>query len=131
MLLALVAGGYLAWVFVPVYMVHLEVKQVVRDFGNRAVKERDDDALVRGMTERLRRLAVVQEPGEDGAVVVRPAVELAPQDVTWERLEGDRLHVAFAYQRTIPLPIVERRAERTLSVDLTLDVARPVWENLK
>jgi hypothetical protein len=131
MLLAMVASGYLAWVFVPVYMVHLEVKQVVRDFGNRAVKERDDDALVRAMTDRIRRLSVVQERGADGEVVARPAVELAPQDVTWERLDGDRLHVAFAYQRAIPLPIVERRAERTLSVDLTLDVARPVWENLK
>jgi hypothetical protein len=61
--------------------------------------------------------------------VRHPAVDLQAQDVTWERLPGDQLRVAFDYDREIPLPLLERRIPRRFSVDLTLDVSRAEWGN--
>jgi hypothetical protein len=129
LLVLLAAGtGWVAWAAVPAYMLHLEVKQVVRDFANQAVKSTGDEALVERMAERIRGLAQVEEPGRDGRPEHRPAVDLRAQDVSWERLPGDQLHVAFDYERKLPLPLLERRVPRRFSVDLTLDVARAVWE---
>lgn len=130
LLLLLAAGaGWVAWAAVPAYMLHIEVKQVVRDFANQAVKSTADEALVERMAERIRGLAQVEEAAPDGRPERRPAVDLRAQDVTWERLPGDQLRVAFDYEREIPLPLVERRVPRRFSVDLTLDVARAEWGN--
>jgi len=131
LLLGALGGAWLAWAAVPAYMLHLEVKQVVRDFANQAVKSGDDAALVERMTQRIRGLAQVDEPLADGRVERRPAIDLRPQDVVWERLPGDQLHVAFEYDRELPLPLLEWRLPRRFSVDLTLDVARAEWGNLK
>ena len=129
LLVLVVAGsGWVAWAAVPAYMLHLEVKQVVRDFANQAVKSTGDEALVERMAERIRGLAQVEEAGRDGRPERRPAVDLQARDVSWERLPGDQLHVAFDYEREIQLPLVERRLPRRFSVDLTLDVARAEWE---
>jgi hypothetical protein len=108
-------------------MLHLEVKQVVREFANEAVKTSDDAGLVERMTQRIRALAQDEAPLEDGGVERRPAVDVRPQDVAWERLPGDQLHVAFEYDRELALPFVQRRMPRHFSVDLTLDVTRAQW----
>jgi hypothetical protein len=129
LLLAALGAAWLAWAVVPVYMLHLEVKQVVRDFANQAVKSGDDAGLVERMTQRIRGLAQADEPLADGRVERRPAIDLRPQDVAWERLPGDQLHVAFEYDRELELPLLERRLPRHFSVDLTLDVARAEWGN--
>jgi hypothetical protein len=131
LLLGALGAGCVAWVAVPAYMLHLEVKQVVRDFANQAVKSGDDAGLVERMTERIRGLAQVDEPLEDGRLERRPAIDLRPQDVAWERLPGDQLHVSFEYDRELRLPLLERRYPRRFSVDLTLDVARAEWGNLR
>jgi hypothetical protein len=131
LLLGALGAAWLAWVAVPAYMLHLEVKQVVRDFANQAVKSSDDAGLVERMTQRIRALAQVEQPLDDGRLERRPAIDLRPQDVAWERLPGDQLHVAFDYDRELRLPLLERRLPRRFSVDLTLDVARAQWENLR
>jgi len=123
---ALLAGGYLAWVWVPVYALHYDVKQVVRDFGNRAVKDPDDAALVARMTERLAALQAIRVSDPSGKVSSRPVVDVRDQDVVWQR-EGSVLHVAFAYEREVSYPIVDRSVTKVMTVDLSLDVSRPDW----
>jgi hypothetical protein len=128
LLLALAAGAYLAWVWVPVYWLHQEVERVVRETGNAAVKNRDDAALVAQMTQRLRALESVEATLPDGREGRLPVVNVWPEDVAWER-DGDRLRVAFAYVREVTYPYLDRSQERVLEIDLTLDVARPNWGN--
>jgi hypothetical protein len=128
LLLGLGLGGYLAWMWGPAYLVHFEVKQVVREYGNQAVRNPDDRGLVESMVQRIRSLDRVEVMGEDGKVRKEPAVDLRPQDVTWERLrDPPSLHVAFEYARLVPFPLLERTAERTFRVDVTMDVSRPDW----
>jgi hypothetical protein len=126
MLAAAVSAGYLAWVWVPVYALHYDVKQVVRDFGNQAVKSSDDASLVARMTERLAALASVPVSDPSGRVASRPLVDVRPQEVTWQR-EGDVLHVAFAYEREVAYPVLARSVTKVMAVDLSLDVSRPDW----
>ncbi|HVO18530.1 MAG TPA: hypothetical protein VMU15_04695 [Anaeromyxobacter sp.] len=130
-LLAILAGGgYAAWMWLPVYLVHIEVKTVVRDYMNRAVHELDDAKLVEDMLHKLRTLDEQEAPGEDGAPARFPTVQVAREDVTWERdlsATPPSLHVAFGYTRPVAYPLVGRWTAATLWVDLTSDLSRPDW----
>jgi hypothetical protein len=130
LLAALVGGGYMAVVWVPIYVVHYEVKQTVRDFMNRAVKNQNDAWLVTGLCQRLADLDSTEEVDERGRKTRVPSVVLEPRDVTWERdttVTPPMLHVAFDYVRVVKYPWLERTEEKTLSVDFTQDLAIPVW----
>lgn len=130
-LLLLVAGAaYLAITWGPVWFVHLEVKQVVHDYMNQAVKEPNDAELVANMVHKLRTLDTQVVPDARGALVSVPTVEIRPGDVSWTRdtrVEPPTLRVAFEYTRAVRYPFVERWTETTLRVDLTKDVGRPDW----
>lgn len=127
MFLGLAAGLYLAFTWVPVYAAHYEVIQVVRHFGNLAVKSRDDAQLVEAMVAKIRSLEQVAEEGPDGRRRTRPAFDVRPQDVTWRRVEPASLQVAFDYAREVAFPLVDYKLERVMSVDLTMDVSTPNW----
>lgn len=126
----LVAGGYLASVWVPVWYVHYAATQVVRDYGNQAIKNPDDASLVRAMCQKLKVIDTIQVPGADGRLENRPTVEVAPPEVTWERDPAavpPTLHVAFEYVRDIHYPVLDTWAQRVMRVDLTMDLARADW----
>jgi hypothetical protein len=130
LLLALGTAGYLAWVWVPVYVVHYEVKAVVRDYGNRAIKNPADAELVHGMCGQIRSLARVPVPDEGGTPVLRPAADVHPTDVVWERdaeAVPPSLHVAFEYRRDVYYPFLDRWEEKTMRVDMNLDLTRADW----
>ena len=129
-LAALLGGGYLAWVWVPVYIVDFQARQVVRDFMNRAVKDRNDDRLRADMIRRLEMLATDQVVDERGEPATVPAVALAPGDVVWERDTSGpapTLHVAFEYVRVVELPYLDRTVEKSFTVDFTQDISIPDW----
>jgi len=129
-LAALTAGGYLLVVWAPVWVVHYEVKHVVRDYGNRAVKDQNDQQLVLDMCAKLRSLDSSRALGPDGRVESRPSVEVSPQEVLWERNLSSRppeLRVAFTYRRQLYYPVVERWSEVDMQVDITQDIGLPDW----
>lgn len=129
--LALLAGAaYLLAVYGPLWIVQYEAKQVVRDYGNQAVKNPRDDELLEHMCQKLQALDTVEVPGADGNLERRPAVDVHPQDVTWERdtSEGPpHLHVAFEYRRDLHFPLLDRWKEVNMQVDLTMDLSRADW----
>ncbi len=55
-LAALAVAVYLTIVWAPVYVLHYEAKQAVRDYMNQAIKNRDDVALVEKLCQKLRAL---------------------------------------------------------------------------
>ncbi len=115
-------------VFGPAMVLHYEVKQVVRDYGNQAVKNPDDAALLEGMLTRIRFLQSVDGVDEAGRRVRTPVIDLTARDVVWERTtQPPSLHVEFEYPRTLELPWLDRRLERVYRVDLTMDLTRADW----
>jgi hypothetical protein len=109
-------------------VLHYEVKQVVRDYGNQAVKNPDDAGLLDAMVKKIRSLQKVEGVDEAGRKVAVPVVDIQPQDVTWERsAQPPTLHVEFEYPRSLELPWLDRSLERVYRVDLTMDLSRPDW----
>jgi hypothetical protein len=130
LLAAVAAGIYLLVVWVPVWVIHYEVRQVVRDHGNQAVKNPDDAELKERMLAKLRSLDSVTVVGEDGRAQRVPTVDVRPQELVWEREDRGAfptLHVAFEYPREVHYPFVDRWQEVTMRVDLTMDISRPDW----
>jgi hypothetical protein len=130
LLLSLTAAGYLAWVWVPVYALHYEVKAVVRDYGNRAIHNPADAELLQAMCAKIRSLDEVKGADESGNVLLRPAADVQPQDVSWERdaaASPPTLRVAFEYRRDVYYPLLERWEEKTMRVDVKMDLARADW----
>ena len=126
-LAVLVAAGYLGAVWGPVYLVDYEVKQVVRDFGNQAIKNPRDAELLAAMCQKLRSLDSTEVVGPDGRPERRPTVDVHPQEVTWERDTSEsapNLHVAFEYRRDIHYPLLDVWKEVTMAVDLNIDLTR-------
>jgi hypothetical protein len=131
LLLVLVAGtGYLGWMWVPLYFEHYTVKQVVRDYMNQAIKNRDDDGLRRNMVLKIRSLAQVDGVDVHGRVARVPAILLDERQVAWERDLSARpplLRVAFDYERAVRYPGIERTETKLFTVDLTNDMSLPEW----
>jgi hypothetical protein len=128
LVLGVAAGAYAAVVFGPAMVLHYEVKQVVRDYGNQAIKNLDDAALIESMVSKIRGLQTVDGTDEAGRRVRVPVIDLSRRDVTWERsIQPPSLHVEFEYPRTLELPWLDRRLERVYRVNLTMDQTRADW----
>ena len=125
-----VGGGYLAWTWVPVYVVHYEVKQVVRDYMNQAVKNTNDAALVEKMLHKLRSLDEMDAPDDSGEIVTGPTVQVDPQELTWERdttVTPPTLSVSFCYTRPVLYPLLQRWTSQTLCIELENDLEHANW----
>jgi hypothetical protein len=130
LLTSLIGGVYLAVVWAPVYIVHQEVKGAVREFINRAVKDRNDELIVEGLCARLRSIDETEGVDARGELVKVPTVDLSPRDITWERDTSSKppmLHVSFEYVRVVKYPFINRTEEKVMSVDYTKDIAIPKW----
>jgi hypothetical protein len=134
LLLGLVTSVYLLVVWSPVYILHYEVKQTVRDYMNQAVKNRDDAKLVENLCAKLRSLDAVQVTDANGSVTLLPVIDLAPSDITWERDTSSQppmLHVAFEYTREVRYPVLEKVTEWIGTIDLNNDLSIPNWGPLR
>lgn len=129
LLAAIASAGYWLWVWGPVYVVHYEVKQVVREHINQAVRNPDDGELVARMVHKLETLAQVEGEDAYGAPARVPAVRVDPAAVTWDRAREapPTLHVAFDYERSVTYPILGRTGTKLFTVDIEGDLSRPNW----
>jgi len=130
LLTSLVVGAYLAVVWGPVYVVRYEAGMVVTEFANKAVHIRDDASLVQGLCAKLAALDQVKFPEPDGSISVVPAVDVRPEDVTWERdaaATPPTIHVAFTYTTSVYYPFIDRFTEKTFSIDRAQDINPAKW----
>ena len=126
----LIGGSYLGVVWAPIYLLHQEVKGVVREFMNRAVKDRNDELMIESLCARLRALEETDGVDARGRPVKVPTIDLTARDITWERdaeAKPPMLHVAFEYVRVVKYPILDRTEEKVMVVDRTQDIAVPKW----
>jgi hypothetical protein len=125
-----VGGGYLAWVWVPLYFELYAVRQVVRDYMNQAIKNPDDAGLRRNMVRKIRSLELVEAVDDRGRSARVPAVGLDEREITWERDTAARpptLRVAFRYERQVVYPILDRADVSVFEIDLTGDLTQADW----
>ena len=105
---AFVSGAYLAWIYVPLWMDDLDVKQAVAaGLGQLTSALGAEPERVRG--EMVRRFSTVGTHWEerDGRQVEVPGLGLGPRDIQIER-EGQVVRVTVDYARTVKLVPLER-----------------------
>ncbi len=125
-----VGGGYLAWVWAPVYFENYTVKQVVRDYLNQAIKNPDDALLRHNMVLKIRSLDERTALDAYGRTVTVPSVALEENDVSWERdtrSQPPMLRVSFEYERQVEYPLLNRTGTKVFVVDLSNDLTIPNW----
>jgi hypothetical protein len=130
LLVIVVGGGYLGWVWGPVWFEQGVVKQMVRDFMNQAIRNPNDAALRSALAYKLRSIASVELVDDAGQPVRRPAVSVDERDITWERaVEGNvpMLRVAFEYERPVTYPLLNRVEVKVIQIDITSDLQRADW----
>jgi hypothetical protein len=129
LLLLLVAGSaYLGWVWLPLYVDHYAVKQVVADYMNQAVRNHDDAQLVTKMVAKIHSLVQVETVDPAGRRSRVPAIPIEESAVTWERdQEAKTLHIAFEYERQVVYPYLDRTDVVVFTVDRTGDISLPDW----
>jgi hypothetical protein len=130
LLASLLTAGYLAVAWGPVYIVNYEVRVVTGEFANRAVNDRDDARLVAQLCEKLGSLGRVKTPEPDGSISEVRAVDLRPEDVTWERHADSMprtLRIAFEYTTSVHYPVFDHFSEKTFAVELEQDISPVKW----
>ncbi len=130
LLVAVVGGGYLAWAWAPVYYRHIEAKQVVRAYVNKAIKDTNDARLVDQLCGDLARVDQVDVPGEDGTVAPAPAIDVSPDQVVWERDTGAQpptLHVRVEYEAPVRYPFLDRVDRKTFVIEVSEELVVPSW----
>lgn len=131
LLCALVVGGaYLGVVWFPIYYENYGVRQIVRDYMNQAVKNRDDERLRQNMVAKIHSFSQVEVLDERGRPARVPAVPVEEHEILWERDTSSQppmLRVAFEYERQVTLPLLERVTTKVFTIDLTNDLTIPDW----
>ncbi len=130
LLVTLAGGGYWAWVWAPVYFQNYTVKQVVQDYMNQAIKDRDDAGLRRNMVLKIRSLYDREAVDDFGRAVRVPWIDLDDTDVSWERdarSQPPMLRVSFEYAQEVRYPWLERSTTKVFAVDLTNELTVPNW----
>jgi hypothetical protein len=119
LLLGLAAGGYLAWMFVPVYLDNLDVREATTAAFNRMASDPDMDRVRVYVMDRQKRIGTHWE--NDGrSRVEKPGLGLTDADVVIERDGGEHTgRVQVDYQREIKL----WPTERFVSVDFHVEKA--------
>src|SRR5690349_14619285 len=119
LLAVLVGGGYLAWVWVPLYYDNYAVRQVVADYMNQAVKSRDDADLRARLVQSLEQVAVIDGVDAAGRPAKLPAISVDERDIAWDRDDATRtLHVSFGYARQVVYPYLGRTDVKVFAIDM-------------
>jgi hypothetical protein len=130
LLVTLLVGGYLTVVWGPIYLVRYEASRMATEFANKAVHNKEDETLVKELCSRLAGLDRVKAPEADGTISLVPAVDVRPEDVTWERNEKitpPTLHVAFTYTTSVHFPLLDRFTESTFHIERTQEIQPVKW----
>ena len=118
-------------VWVPVFIVRYEAGMVTAEFANKAVHDHDDDVAGEDSSATgWPSLDQVKSPEPDGSISMVPAVDVRPEDVTWERdatATPPTLHVAFSYTTSVYYPLLDRFTEKTFAVDRVQDIQPVKW----
>ena len=119
LLLGLVAAGYLAWTFVPVWLDSLDVREASSAAFNRMAVDPDLDRIRSYFLDRTKRIGTHWE-SEGATRVEKPGLGLTPADILIERDAAEHTgHIQLDYQREVRL----WPTDRFVSVDFHVDKA--------
>ena len=111
LLVAVVSGAYLAWIYIPLWLDDLDVREALAAGAGQLVAENtalDAAAIQKMVAIRLARVGTHWED-QDGQQVEVPGLGLEPDDVQLERApDGRSGRVSVDYARKVKLKPLDR-----------------------
>ena len=111
LLVAVVSGAYLAWIYIPLWLDDLDVREALAAGAGQLVAENtalDAAAIQKMVAIRLARVGTHWEE-QDGKQVEVPGLALEPDDVQLERAHDGRTgRVSVDYARKVKLKPLDR-----------------------
>ena len=111
LLVAVVAGAYLAWVYIPLWLDDLDVREALAAGVGQLTSENlgmTEAAIQKTVANRLARVGYHWEE-QDGRQVQVPGLGLEPDDVQIEHeKDGNSIRLTVDYARTVKLKPLER-----------------------
>jgi hypothetical protein len=108
LLLGLAAGGYCAWLFVPIYLDNLDMREASTAAFNRMGADPDNDRVRVYLLSRTQKIGTHWE-SEGGTRVEKPGLDLTDSDLILERDTYEHTgRVQIDYQRQVRLWPTER-----------------------
>jgi hypothetical protein len=108
---SVLSGGYLAWIYIPLWLDDLDVREAVAAGAGQLSQENtslDAPGIQRMVALRLTKVGTHWEE-QDGKQVEVPGLGLDPEDVQVERsADGKRGRVTVDYARTVRLKPLDR-----------------------
>ncbi len=127
----LVAAGvavlYAAWAFGPAYMEKWSVDDAVREAGNAAYLEHNDNVIRAQIVEKAQRLGRYRIEDHGQMVEVHP-VNIQPDDIKIERTAiPPRVYISVEWDRTVTLPLLDQTRVLHFSVSRETDLTPVKW----
>jgi hypothetical protein len=108
LLLLLLGGGYAAYLFIPLWLDDLDMREAVAAAFGQTSTNPDDNYIRAVVLQRARSVGTHWEE-QDGKQVELPGLGVEPGDVVIERkAEGGQVRVAVDYTRTVRLRPLQR-----------------------
>lgn len=117
---------YFGLMYVPVYVELYEVKQVLRQAGNRAYTEHNDETIRRFISEKLKEIGSHYEI-RDGQEYNLPGIVVLDHDIFVNRDEGKSIVLQVKYRKVINYPFTSRQKTLDFSPSHKADLAPVKW----
>lgn len=126
-LLALAGGIYWLVSFGPAYWDNLTVRAILREAGNFAYHETNDEKVRDFVFNKLHE-TFDENVEERGRIVRQMRFQVERNDLQIERSQiPPRIDLWIAYSREIPLPLVNQRRTLQLSAHASQDLSPVKW----
>ena len=118
---------YFGIMYVPPYVESYEVKQMLRQAGNVAVHQGDDEAIKREILEKARAIGSHYEI-RDGQEMNLPGIVLLDEDIIVNRdVSAKTIILQVRYTKHVNYPFTQRQAELTFTPAVKADISEVKW----
>ena len=127
-----VAAGYWVFVFAPIYLANVDIKQICAQTANMAYAEHNDDVLRKYIIDQVKLKFAIDETHPTGAGGPGFEINFDPQDVQLQRSDKigatpPMVRIDVAYSRTITLPIIGSRRTLVFADHAEEDMSTVKW----
>ncbi len=125
-LAGIVAAIYFGAMYVPVYYEQYEVKAVLREAGNMAYTEQNDETIRAFISGKLKTIGSHYEI-KDGQEYNLPGIVVLDDDIFVTRDPGKSIVLQVQYQKVINYPFTKKQKTLYFSPSVKADITAVKW----
>lgn len=123
---AIAAAIYFGAMYVPAYVEQYEVKQVLREAGNKAYNDRNDESIRQFISDKLKTIGSHYEI-RDGQEYNIPGIVVLDDDIFVNRDPGKSIVLQVKYQKVLNYPFTKKQKRLYFSPSIKADITAVKW----